>query len=97
MHLHATLTMADVDYLLFCYFVYVGKESGKVEICHMLETELPKLFVFVRIVFCMISGMFVSSVISKPDIVASICEDKGWSFVFIIDQPGVRTIQKSML
>jgi hypothetical protein len=44
-----------------------------------------------------ISGVFVASIVSEPDIVALIGEHEAGSFVFIIDEESVTGVEKSML
>ena len=96
-HLNSSLTMAYVVHFLVAYFVDVVEESWKVIIGHVLECELPKLFAFIWVEFGMISRMFVTSAISKPNIISLICDHEGRSLVFVIDEPSIRTIKESML
>jgi hypothetical protein len=44
-----------------------------------------------------ISGVFVASIVSEPDVVALIGEHEAGSFVFIIDEEGVAGVKKAML
>jgi hypothetical protein len=55
MHLNGALAVTDVMWLLVGHFVHVGEKSGQVVICHVLEGEFPKLFIFVRVVFGVVS------------------------------------------
>jgi hypothetical protein len=64
--------MPNVVRLLFGDVVHISEESGKIIVGHILERKLPKVLVFVRIVFGVISGMFVSSTVSHPNIIAAI-------------------------
>jgi len=41
--------------------------------------------------------MFISSAISQPHIIALICKHEARCLILIIDQPGVRTVQQTML
>lgn len=93
MHLDTSLAVSYVMRLLVSDFVDVGEESREVVVSHVLEGEFPKLLIFVRIIFGMIPGVFVSSAVAKPDIVSPVCKHEAWSFIFIIDDPGIRTIQ----
>jgi hypothetical protein len=55
----------------------------------MLESKLPKLFILIRVVFGVVSGMFITPAVSQPNIVAFIGEKKTWCFVLIVDDPGI--------
>lgn len=70
--------------------VDVGEEGGQVEVCHVLEGELPELFVLVWVVFGVGAGVLVSPAVAQPDVVALVGEEEAWCLVLIIDQPGVR-------
>jgi hypothetical protein len=63
-HLDGTLAMTDVVNFLFGYAIHIGKNGWDVIICHMLECEFPKLFIFIRIVFCVTSRMLIASAVS---------------------------------
>ena len=63
----------------------------------MLESKLPKLFILIRVVFGVVSGMFITPAVSQPNIVAFIGEKKTWCFVLIVDDPGICTIKKTVL
>jgi len=55
-----------------------------------LEVKVVEfLVVFVGVVLNVLSGMLVSSVISKPNIVASICELHRWVLVGEVADPAV--------
>lgn len=58
----------------------------------MLEGELPKLFVFVGIVPGVVAGVFVASAVAKPNIISLIGKHESWSFVLVVDKPGIRAI-----
>jgi hypothetical protein len=88
-HLNCALTMPNVMRFLFGDVVHVGEEGGKIVVCHVLESELPKLLVLVRIILCMIAGVFITSTVSKPDIVPLISEHESRRFIFIIYKPSV--------
>jgi hypothetical protein len=96
-HLDCALTVPNIMNLLLGYTVHVSKDGRQVIVRHMLVGELPKLFILVRVVFGMVSRMFVTSAISQPNIIAPIGQHKGRCFVLVVDKPGVRTIKKSML
>jgi len=63
----------------------------------MLESKLPKLFAFVRIVFSMVSRMFVASAVAKPNIISFVGKHKTWGLIFVIDDPSIRTIKEPVL
>ncbi len=77
--------------------INVFEECRKIEISHMLESELPKFSIFIWIHSCMISRMLVSSIVSEPYIISLICQHKSWSFVLVINKEGIRWVKKSML
>ena len=52
-HLNRSLTVADVMHLLASVVVYVLESSWQIKVRHVLESEFPKLFVLVGIVFDM--------------------------------------------
>ena len=96
-HLHGALAVTDVVDFLGGDFIDVGEEGRQIVVGHVLEGEFPKLFVFVRVVLGVVTGVFVSAVVAQPDIVSSVSEHESWSFVFFVDEPSVGTICKSML
>ena len=63
----------------------------------MLESKLPKLFAFVGIIFSMVSRMFVASAVAEPNIISFVGKHETWSLIFVIDNPSIRTIKKSVL
>jgi hypothetical protein len=77
--------------------VDVVKDSWEVKIGHVLESELPKLFIFVWIVSDMFSRVFVSSAVTEPDIESSVGSHKCRGSEIIINDPAVRRVEKSML
>lgn len=89
MHLNGALTMANVVQFLLGDIVYIGEDSRKIIVGHMLEGELPKLFVFIGIVFGVVSRVFVTSAVTKPNIITFVCKQKCWSFIFVINDPSV--------
>lgn len=89
MHLNGALAVPNVMSLLFCYAVHVGEEGREVVVSHMLESEFPKLFVFVGVVFGMVSRVLVTSAVSQPNIIAFIGEHESWGLVLVVDEPGV--------
>ena len=97
MHLNGALAVANIANFLLSQVVNVGEDCWKVILSHVLEGELPKLFVFVRVKVSMCSWMFISSAISQPHIIALICKHEARCLILIIDQPGVRTVQQTML
>lgn len=97
MHLHSSLAVSSIANLLFGDSVDIGEDGGEIVVCHMLEGELPKLLIFVWIVFGVISGVFISATVAYPHIVASIGQQKSWGFIFVIDYPCVGTVEKTVL
>jgi hypothetical protein len=97
MHLYRSLTVPNIADLLLGDSVDIGEDGGEVIFCHMLEGELPKLLIFVWIVFGVISGVFISPTVTYPDIVTSIREQKSRGFIFVIDNPGIRTVKQTVL
>jgi len=95
--LDSALTVSDIMNFLTCDLIDIGKDSRKIIVSHVLKGELPKLFSFVWVVFSMISGVFVTSAIAQPHIVALIGKHKSWSFILVIEEPRIRTVKKAML
>lgn len=62
----------------------------------MLESKLPKLLILVRVVPGVLPGMLIAPAVSQPYIVTSIGEHKSRSLVFVIDEPGVGTVEQSV-
>jgi hypothetical protein len=79
----------NVMRFLFGHVIDIGKQCGQIIVSHMLESKLPKLFILIRIVLGVVSGMFVTPAVSQPNIVAFIGEKKTWCFVLIVDDPGI--------
>ena len=92
MHLNGSLAVPDVVHFLVGNRIDILEDCWEIIICHMLESEFPKLFVFVWIVFSMIAGVFIASAVAKPDIISFVGQHESWGFVLVIDQPGIRTI-----
>lgn len=63
----------------------------------MLEGKLPKLFVLVRVVLGMVPRVFVPPAVAQPDVVALVGQHESRRFVFVVDKPGVRTVEQAML
>ena len=97
MHLHGALTVSNVVQFLVGDLVDVGEDCGEVVIGHVLEGELPKLFTFVGIVFYVFSWMFITSAVAQPYIVTFIGKHESRSFVLVVKQPSVGTVQKTVL
>jgi hypothetical protein len=72
-HLHGTLTVTNIVDFLFGNAIHVCEYSREVIICHVLEGKFPKLLIFVRVVFGMISRVLVAPAVSKPNVITSIC------------------------
>lgn len=45
----------------------------------------------------MVSRMLVASAVAQPNIIAPIGQHKGRCFVLVVDEPGVRAIEQSVL
>lgn len=63
----------------------------------MLEGELPKCCVLVRVQLGVLAGVLVSSAVAQPYIIVGISEDETGCFVLLVDEPGIRGIQQPML
>ena len=50
MHLYGALAMPDIVHLLFGVLVDIAEDGGQIVVGHMLEGELPELFIFVGVV-----------------------------------------------
>ena len=96
MHLHGSLTVPNVVNFLVGQLVDVGEDGRKVKVSHMLEGKIPKFLIFVRIVLGVVPRMFVSSAIAKPNIVALVGKHEARCFIFIIENPGIRTVSQPM-
>ena len=85
-HLGCSLRMTDVGELLLSSNVsHIVDLSGQVVIAEILEVEVVEfLAVFVSIILIVFSGMHVSSVVSKPHIVAISCELECWGGISIV-------------
>ena len=88
-HLDGALTMTDVMYFLFGAFVDVLEDSRKVKVSHVLESELPELFVLVRVILGMVARVLVASAVAKPDVVTLVGQHEGRGLVLVIEDPGV--------
>ena len=64
MHLHGSLTVADVVNFLMGQLVDVGEDGRKVVVSHMLEGEIPKFLILIGVVLGVVPRMFVSSAIA---------------------------------
>lgn len=96
-HLDRALAVPDVMEFLFCDIVYIGEDSWEIVVSHMLEGELPELFVFVWVVLGVISRVLVAPAVSQPDIVALVREQEPGSLVLIVDDPGIGAVEESVL
>lgn len=97
MHLHGALAVAQIAYLLLCHLINVSEDGGEVVICHMLEGKLPKLLVFVGVELGMVAGVFVASAVAQPHVVPLVRQHEARRFVLVIHQPGVGTVEQTML
>lgn len=84
--------MPDIVNFLPSNAIDMLENSRKIIISHMLEGKLPKFFIFIGVVFGVITRMFVASAVTEPYIIATVGEHKSWSFIFIIDDPSVRAV-----
>jgi hypothetical protein len=75
----------------------VLEEVGEVDIGHVLEGEFPEFGIFIGIEGGVVSGVFVTSIVSEPDVVAFVGEHEAWGFVFIIDEEGVAGVEEAVL
>lgn len=92
MHLNGALTVPNIVNFLSSNGIDILEDSRKIVVSHMLEGELPKFFVFIRVVFGMVARMLVTSAITEPYIISAIGKHKAWSFILIIDKPSIRAI-----
>ena len=97
MHLDGSLAVADVTHLLLGDSVHIFEDGGDVVVSHVLEGKLPKLLIFIRIVFGVVPGVLIASTVAQPHIVPSVCEHEGRRLILIIDEPSVRTVDESVL
>ena len=91
-HLYGSLAVTEIVDCLLGYFIDVLEHCWEVIVCHMLESELPKLFAFVRVEFSVISGVLVSSGVTQPNIIAFIGQHEARGFVLVIDNPSIWAI-----
>ena len=64
----AALAVSDIVDFLFSFFIDVGEEGRQVVVGHVLEGELPKLLVFVRVVLGVITRVLVAAAVAHPDV-----------------------------
>ncbi len=89
MHLHGSLTVANVANLLPGDSVDIFEDSREVVIGHVLVGEFPKLLIFIRIVSGVVAGVFIATTIAQPHVVSLVREHEGGSLTLIVDQPSV--------
>jgi hypothetical protein len=89
--------MPNIANFLLGDAIHIGEDSWKVKVCHVLKSKLPKLFIFIGVIFGVIPRVFITSAVAQPDVIASICQHKCRCLVLIVDKPRVRTIKESML
>lgn len=92
MHLHGTLRMADVDDFLSSMGVNVIESCRKIMDSHVLKGKVPKNTLFLSEVL-MRKTVLVTTIVSKPNIVASISKSKADSMLFIIDDECIATVE----
>lgn len=97
MHLNGALTVTDIVNSLFGNTIDIGKNGWEIIVCHVLEGEFPKLFIFIRIVFGMISRVLIPSAVSKPNVIPFIRQHECGCFILIVNKPCIRTIKEAML
>lgn len=97
MHLHGALAVAQIANLLFGDLIDVCEDGGEVVICHVLEGKLPKLLVFVGVELGVVAGVLVASAVSQPHVVPLVRQHKARRLVLVIHQPGVGTVEQTML
>lgn len=96
-HLNSSLAVTNVMHFLRCLVVDVSKNCREIKVSHMLESELPELFIFVWVIFGVVSWMFVSSTITEPDIISSVGHDESRSPELVIYDPSIRWVYQPML
>lgn len=89
--------MANVVHFLFGMVVDELEDGGEVVVGHVLESEFPELFIFIRVVLDMLSGVLVAPAITQPDVISLVRKHEGRRFAFIIDDPCIRRIDQSVL
>ena len=92
-HLNSSLTVTEIMNFLFRDIVNVLEVCRLIVLSHVLESELPEFFVFVWIVFYMLSRMLVASTVSEPNIKSSISQQKCRCFIFIVNDPAIGRIK----
>jgi hypothetical protein len=97
-HLGGSLRVADVRDLVF---TSLGSDkvnlSWQIVLSHLIETKVPKLsLVFNWVQSDVLFAVDISSVVSKPDIVACLCDGESWRELLVHDE-SLRTSSKSML
>jgi hypothetical protein len=97
MHLDGSLTVADVTHLLLGDSVDIFEDGGDVVVSHVLEGELPKLLVFIGIVFGVVPGVLIAATVAQPHVVASVGEHESRRLILIVDDPSVRTVDQPVL
>lgn len=88
-HLNRSLTVADVMHLLASVVVHVLESGWQIKVGHVLESEFPKLFVLVGIVFDMRSWVLVTATVAKPNIIPAIGKHQAWSSKFVVNYPAI--------
>jgi len=68
MHLYGTLRMAKIIDFLLCLFSNVAEGCRQIIIGHMLESERPKLFVFVGVEFGVVARVLVTTTVAHPHV-----------------------------
>lgn len=97
MHLHGSLTVPDVTHLLLGDSIDILENGGDVVVSHVLEGELPKLLIFIRIVFGVVPGVLIAATVAQPHVVPSVGEHEAGCLILIVDEPSVRTVDESVL
>lgn len=88
-HLDGALAVPQVVQLLVGGCVDVGENCRQIVVSHVLESELPKLLVFVGVVLHVLARVFVASAVPHPHIISRICQDESKSFALFIKHPSI--------
>lgn len=98
-HLGGSLRVTHISQFLnpskFSDFVDLGRKVVFSQLDEAVGEEF--WFVFLWVESHMLSGVIISSVISKPDIISSVCEFECWRFFWTVGGPAIRGCKKAVL
>ena len=80
-----------------CEISNVINRRRHILLTHFYEAEFPVFLISIGVKLDMISSIFGSSMISKPNIIASVNELESWSNVCIVHDPAVCWVSDAML